>query len=101
MAKRLAKAGNKKFAVAMRKVKPPPEFAYILIWHGEIRRQALRGFHFEPLQLSEIEAYKNLFQLDVDPFDVAMILEIDQLWQAAQPKPGKDDKTGDKKRDAR
>lgn len=88
--KRLAKSGNAK-AIAALKVKkdPPPELAHILHWYLELRRQAARGFRFEPIQFDQIAHYRDLFALNMTEWEIGLILEIDVIWQKAQPEPEK------------
>lgn len=88
--KRAARRGDKR-AIAALKVKkdPPAELAHVLLWYLELRRQAARGFRFEPIQFDQITHYRDLFALDMGPWEIDLLLEIDVIWQKAQPEPEK------------
>lgn len=92
MMKRLAKAGHKA-ALAATKVseKPPPQLAHLMIWYVEIRRQALRGQYFEPIQYSEAIAYLTGHKLEWEAFEFDILFRLDVIWRKAQPKPGDKD----------
>lgn len=68
-------------------VEPPEELLHTTIWYKEIRRQQPRGWNFEPISFTEIEAYARLFRLEMEPFDVSMLLMLDAIWQNKQPPP--------------
>lgn len=65
----------------------PERFAYLLFWYDELRGRAIRGMGIEPIQYTEIIAYRDIFSLDMDEFDVEMLCRLDIEWQLAQPKP--------------
>jgi hypothetical protein len=67
----------------------PEEFAHILFWYEEIRSQTLRGFRFEPIQFSEILAYREAHHLHerMDSFEIGLLTLLDGLWRKAQPAP--------------
>lgn len=89
MVRRLARKGNKKAIAALksRAVTPPEELSHLLVWYYELRRRNPRGWRFEPIAFSEIEAYGRLFELDMDPFDIDMLARLDDIWQSVQPEP--------------
>ena len=85
--RRAARGGLKSFAKALEwDGEPPPEIAYLLGWYNERRARTLRGFAGEPVQFSEILAFKTLYELNVDPFDTWMLTRLDGLWLAAAAK---------------
>jgi hypothetical protein len=40
---------------------------------------------FEPIQFSEMMAYKQAYDLDMDELDVHILCQLDMKWQIAQP----------------
>lgn len=85
MVRRLAKKGNVKAKRAARRVKCPPEFAYLIEWYDLIRGHTALGMRFEPLQFSDIESFGRLWQKEVDAFDAEMLHHIDIKWRASIP----------------
>lgn len=47
-----------------------------------------RGWRFEPVSHEEIRAYRDLHGLkSMNSWDVAMLRELDNIWQSVQPEP--------------
>ena len=65
---------------ALRKVKPPPDLAYLLGWYNDIRAGQSSGMSHNPLSHTEILAYRDLFDMDMDAFDVDTLRRLDALW---------------------
>lgn len=70
-------------------MKPPASVAYLLIWYADLRGSNPRGWHYEPLSYSEIDAYSRMFRLRIDPFEILALRQLDQVWMKAQPEPEK------------
>ncbi len=91
--KRLAKAARegkadpKYIALADDLPKPPAEYAHLLLWYFELRNANPRGWRFEPIAHSEIEAYGRLYDLGIMPHEVAELRHLDALWMSVQPEP--------------
>lgn len=80
MARRLAKAGVAGFERAEEPVVLDREFQHLLVWYMDLRARTVRGFHTEPIQFSEIEAYGRIYKLDIEAFEVEMLCKVDGIW---------------------
>ncbi len=89
--KRLAKFGGKWAKLAERSQRrqkdPPPELAYLAVWYEELRAGMPRGMHHEPLSHAEIYAYRELYGLEMDAFDIETLRVVDTIWRKCLPKP--------------
>lgn len=68
---------------------PDPIFAHVLVWYLELRAANSRGWRFEPISFSEIQAYRDLFGLKMSISDVDLLRRLDNVWQSVQPEPEK------------
>jgi hypothetical protein len=56
-------------------------------WYFELRSANPAGFgHHQPLTYSEILAFKTVYELDLDAFDVDTLRRLDALWLKLRPK---------------
>lgn len=69
------------------------DWAYLVRWYEELRRHTPRGMALEPISFLAIQAYRDLFQLDMEPWEVDTLMKIDMMWFSSIPKdaekPGK------------
>lgn len=79
-----------------RRRKPGPQqkqinhdWAYIVAWYEEIRSHTPTGFGMQRIQFSEILAWKTLFEVETEPWEVDVMLNLDVVWLAALPKDPK------------
>lgn len=69
------------------------ELAYLILWYEELRAANQRDFGTPlPISFSEIQAYRDLFHVDMDAFDIETLRRLDVVWLNSQPKQSKDDK---------
>lgn len=74
---------------ALKVIDVPDEFAHVFRWYVELRQQCARGFQFEPVQYSEILAYREAHELHahMGSFEIGLLTDLDTLWRKVQPKP--------------
>lgn len=68
----------------------PDEFEHLIVWHNDVRRRCAKGQYFEPILLSEIEAYgRRLARMGIEmtPLDEELIDRLDDIWMECVPKP--------------
>jgi hypothetical protein len=69
------------------------ELAYLLLWYEELRAANQRDFGTPlPISFSEIQAYRELYELEMDAFDIETLRRLDVVWLNSQPKQSKDGK---------
>lgn len=66
------------------------ELDYLMVWYGDIRARAARGMHFEPVLLTEIQAYEHFLGklgIKMSAFEWEMMFRLDAVWQDCVPEP--------------
>lgn len=64
------------------------EWAYIVFWYEELRRHNPGGFGPQAISFPAILAYRDLFGIDMEPWEIDTLLKVDMRWFAALPKTG-------------
>lgn len=79
--------------VRVRKKKAAPKqvqvnhrWSYVVFWYEEIRRHTPAGFGIGPIEFEAIRAYRDLFQIDMEPFEVELLMKLDLVWRDSLPK---------------
>lgn len=71
------------------------DLSYLMVWYSDVRNQALRGQHYEPIMLQEILAYEHFLEkLDIamTAFDWEMLLRLDRVYTDSIPKTPEEEK---------
>ena len=60
----------------------PKEVLYLLTYFTEISRtRESSGYGPQPLRYSEIDAWAHLYGVDLAPFEINTILDLDAVWR--------------------
>lgn len=81
-------------ATKKRKKKPAPKqlqvkhrWAYLVLWYEEIRRHTRTDFgSIQPIAFETIKAYRDLFVLEMEPWEVDILMKVDLVWRTSLPK---------------
>lgn len=61
-------------------------WAYIVGWYEEIRRHTNADLGVKRLEFPHILAWRTLFEVETEPWEVDVILHLDYLWLRCIPK---------------
>lgn len=67
-------------------------WAYIVTWFEEVRNHTPAGMGLQRILFTEIKAWKELFEVETEPWEIDVMLRLDVVWFSALPK---DPKKGD------
>lgn len=90
-----APARRKKAKGKATQVQVKHRWSYLVFWYEEIRRHTPRSFGLELIQFTAIAAYRDLFEIDMEPWEVDLLMKLDLVWmdsvpkEAPKPKPKK------------
>lgn len=85
----------KRKAAAPKQKQVDHDWAYIIIWYEELRRHNPgNGFGHMVISFPAILAYRDLFGIEMEPWEVDTILKLDLRWFTTLPKDA--DKPGRK-----
>ena len=63
-------------------VEAPKEVMYLLTYFTEISRtRESSGYGPQPLRYSEIDSWSFLYGVELTPFEIGVILDIDAVWR--------------------
>lgn len=62
------------------------DWSYIVLWYEELRRHNPRGWGVEMIGFPSIKAYAELFDLDMEPWEVDTLIKLDVAWFECLPK---------------
>lgn len=81
---------RKKDAPTQKQIDHP--WAYLVGWYEEIRNHTPAGLGLQRILFSEIRAWKDLYEVETEPWEIDALTRIDVVWFEALPK---DPKKGD------
>lgn len=67
-------------------------WAYLVGWYEEIRRHTNVTFSVGRIEFEAIKAWKDLFEIETEPWEIDVLLHLDYAWMSALPKTDKTDK---------
>lgn len=67
--------------------------AYLLVWYRELRAQTPAAFGAQPVEYAAIAAFRDLYGLDLDAFDVETLIHLDWAWRKSRAKHDEANKT--------
>lgn len=67
----------------------PHDWAYLVGWYEELRRHTKSDFGLIRIQFSDIRDWKALFEVETEPWEIDVLLNLDATWFSALPKDPK------------
>ena len=59
---------------------------HLVDWYERLRRQNPRGLDLNPIAYSEIWAFRDLYDHEMDAFDIDTLEKLDAVWLNSLPK---------------
>lgn len=67
--------------------------AYLLGWYRELRAQTPAALSVQPIEYAAILAFRDLYGLDLDAFDLDTLIHLDWAWRKSRAEHDKAGKT--------
>lgn len=64
-------------------------WAYLVAWYEEIRNHTPTNFGLQRILFSEIAHWKDLFEVETEPWEIDVLTHLDRVWFSALPKDPK------------
>lgn len=64
-------------------------WAYLVGWYEEIRRHTGVTFSIQRIEFQAIKAWRELFEVETEPWEIGVLLQLDYAWMSVLPKEGK------------
>ena len=70
----------------------PEEGAHLWEWFAELnKRRVSTGFGIAPISFGEIESWQRLRRLELDPWELEGLLELDDIYRRIMADPSRDE----------